>query len=499
MYSPAAIALFARVKAVFDPRRPAQPRRARPARRGSTPTSGVAAARRRADGPGARLPARRRRLLRPRCTAAPASASAAPTCRRGGVMCPSWPATREEKDSTRGRARVLQEMLAPGGPVRLALARGARRARPVPVLQGLLARLPRPVSTWRPTRPRCCTSPTGAGCARPRTTRSGWLPRWADAGSRAAARRRVAKVAIARRWPRSPWPFARRLAEAGPRRAIGPAARHAAAVRPADLPAAVGRRGPSVGRRRPGRGRRWLLWVDTFTDHFAPEVGAGRRAGAGGAPATAVQVPRRHRVLRADLDLHRPARRRPAAARPDRRRAGPSLVDGHRRSSALEPSCTAVLRGDAARAARRRPRRAARRRAHPHAGRAADRHAPGWTAARPRRAARSSPSRTATTTRCWAGRADAALLARAGARGHRGSAAAAAWPATSASSAATTTCRWRSPSSSCCPPSARGPATRSCSPTASPAAPSSTSSPGRGLHLAELLAGPPAMTGETTR
>ena len=35
----------------------------------------------------------------------------------GGVMCPSYPATREEKDSTRGRARVLQEMLAPGGPV----------------------------------------------------------------------------------------------------------------------------------------------------------------------------------------------------------------------------------------------------------------------------------------------------------------------------------------------------------------------------------------------
>src|SRR4051794_14561929 len=31
----------------------------------------------------------------------------------GGVMCPSWPATREEKDTTRGRARVLQEMLAP--------------------------------------------------------------------------------------------------------------------------------------------------------------------------------------------------------------------------------------------------------------------------------------------------------------------------------------------------------------------------------------------------
>ena len=28
-----------------------------------------------------------------------------------GVMCPSYQATREEKDSTRGRARVLQEMV----------------------------------------------------------------------------------------------------------------------------------------------------------------------------------------------------------------------------------------------------------------------------------------------------------------------------------------------------------------------------------------------------
>ncbi|OMQ12905.1 FAD-binding oxidoreductase, partial [Modestobacter sp. VKM Ac-2676] len=35
----------------------------------------------------------------------------ADTTASGGVMCPSWLATREEKDSTRGRARVLQEMV----------------------------------------------------------------------------------------------------------------------------------------------------------------------------------------------------------------------------------------------------------------------------------------------------------------------------------------------------------------------------------------------------
>ena len=33
----------------------------------------------------------------------------------GGVMCPSYVATREEKDSTRGRARVLQELVDAGG------------------------------------------------------------------------------------------------------------------------------------------------------------------------------------------------------------------------------------------------------------------------------------------------------------------------------------------------------------------------------------------------
>ena len=35
----------------------------------------------------------------------------ADTTRGLGVMCPSYQATRDEKDSTRGRARVLQEMI----------------------------------------------------------------------------------------------------------------------------------------------------------------------------------------------------------------------------------------------------------------------------------------------------------------------------------------------------------------------------------------------------
>ena len=57
-------------------------------------------------------------------------------------MCPSFMVTREEKHSTRGRARLLFEMMS--GHLARRLARPARQGRPgpVPVLQGLQGRLP---------------------------------------------------------------------------------------------------------------------------------------------------------------------------------------------------------------------------------------------------------------------------------------------------------------------------------------------------------------------
>ena len=66
-------------------------------------------------------------------------------CRQtsGGVMCPSYQVTREELHSTRGRAHLLWEMLAGGrGHGRLAVDRGTRRARSLPVLQGMPVGLP---------------------------------------------------------------------------------------------------------------------------------------------------------------------------------------------------------------------------------------------------------------------------------------------------------------------------------------------------------------------
>lgn len=102
MYSPDAIALFAQVKALFDPRNLLNP--------------GVLVDPRPLDAD-LRAPAVRRSPLWQthrsfvtdvhRCTGV--GKCVATTAE--GVMCPSFQATRAEKDSTRGRAHVLQEMI----------------------------------------------------------------------------------------------------------------------------------------------------------------------------------------------------------------------------------------------------------------------------------------------------------------------------------------------------------------------------------------------------
>lgn len=110
MYSPEAIALFGKVKAVFDPLNLLNP--------------GVLVMPNAVDddlrGSGRSKIADRLglRLLHDdgdfgkavhRCTGVGKCVAAEPPA--GGVMCPSFQATGNEKDSTRGRARVLQEMM----------------------------------------------------------------------------------------------------------------------------------------------------------------------------------------------------------------------------------------------------------------------------------------------------------------------------------------------------------------------------------------------------
>ena len=90
----------------------------------------------------------------------------------GGVMCPSFRATGEEMHSTRGtRPAAVRDGERPGGPGRLAVRRGGRGAGPVPVVQGVQARLPgrRRHGRLQDRVPRAALP--RAACARWRTTR----------------------------------------------------------------------------------------------------------------------------------------------------------------------------------------------------------------------------------------------------------------------------------------------------------------------------------------
>ncbi|MGH1563634.1 FAD-binding and (Fe-S)-binding domain-containing protein [Mumia sp. DW29H23] len=110
MYSPEAIALFGRVKAAFDPDDLLNP--------GVLVDPAPLDADLRGTGVGRVRDRLALRLVHDggdfgaavhRCTGV--GKCIADNTGAGGVMCPSFQATRDEKDSTRGRARVLQEMV----------------------------------------------------------------------------------------------------------------------------------------------------------------------------------------------------------------------------------------------------------------------------------------------------------------------------------------------------------------------------------------------------
>ncbi|KNB51967.1 FAD-binding and (Fe-S)-binding domain-containing protein [Streptomyces caatingaensis] len=243
-----------------------------------------------------------------------------------GVMCPSYRVTREERHSTRGRARLLHEMLAGevvkdgwrSEEVREALdlclsCKGCRGDCPVGV----------DMATYKAE----FLNRHYAGRLRPVAHYAlGGLPAWLRAaallraaplfnaavsvGPLAAAGKRVAGIAPERDIPRpasepfSRW-FARRPRPAAP-----------------DL----------------------LLWPDTFTEHFAPSAGraavrvleaAGRRPDLpGGGVCCGLTWVSTGRLDRARTVMRRTLDRLDAAAAPGR----PVVV--------LEPSCAATLRTD---------------------------------------------------------------------------------------------------------------------------------------------------------
>jgi FAD/FMN-containing dehydrogenase/Fe-S oxidoreductase len=251
----------------------------------------------------------------------------ADTTASGGVMCPSFLATRDEKDSTRGRARVLQE-LANGSLVHdwrapeitealdLCLScKGCSSDCPVGVdmatykAEALYQRYRRRV--------------------RPAAHYSlGWLPRWAVLAARAPwlanGSLRVRPVAAA----------AKRLGGIDERRPLPAFARQSFRRWFAD-------------RSRPaGPGKPVLLWVDTFTNAFTPEVGQAAVKVLEAAGYEVRITPRQvccglTWISTGQLDgARRQLRRSLRALRPALDKGIPIV--------GLEPSCTAALRADAA-------------------------------------------------------------------------------------------------------------------------------------------------------
>jgi FAD/FMN-containing dehydrogenase/Fe-S oxidoreductase len=333
MYSPSAIGLFERVKAVFDPDdllnpgvivRPA-PVDADVRTQGARPRrTGLALAYRHDDGDLSRAVHR--------CTGV--GKCRADTTAAGGVMCPSYLATRDEKDSTRGRARVLQDAVA--GHL------GPRQLASEPVHQALeLCLSCKGCSSDCPTGVDMAAYKAEAlraryrGRLRPRSHYAlGWLPRWTRLLARLPALTGVVNRAM-----RTP--------------ALHPLVTWSAGVdRRRGLPTFApqtfrrwfaARSGPVAP---PGKHGDVVLFVDTFTDAFSPEVGQA---------AVAVLEDAGYRVLvtaepvccgltwisTGQLDA---ARRRVLGtvdALLPHVRAG-ALVVG------LEPSCSGVLRSDAA-------------------------------------------------------------------------------------------------------------------------------------------------------
>ena len=250
----------------------------------------------------------------------------ADTTAAGGVMCPSYLATRDEKDSTRGRARVLQEMV--NGTF---IGDGWRSDEVHEALDLCLSC-------------KACSSdcPAGVDMATykaealhqryrrrlrpPAHYVLGWLPRWA----RLAARSPNTVNAILGVAPLAA--LAKRLGGIDARR-------------PLPLFATQTFRSWFAHRAAPGQGEPVLLWVDTFTDHFSPHVGkAAVRVLEDAGFAVQIttnpvccgltwistgQLDGARRQLRRTLDSLQPALAH-----------GIPIVG-------LEPSCTAALRSDA--------------------------------------------------------------------------------------------------------------------------------------------------------
>ncbi|BDZ40125.1 FAD-binding and (Fe-S)-binding domain-containing protein [Microbacterium suwonense] len=244
-----------------------------------------------------------------------------------GVMCPSYQATRNEKDSTRGRARVLQEAL-DGGLLRDGLTSAA-------VDEALdLCLACKGCATDCPTGVDMATYKSEvlhqkhdvAGIRRPRSHLTlGRLPLWARLAAPVATianlAARIPPLAALGKWAvgidqrRSTPTFAPRT------------------LRRADRRAVTGGGQPDV----------WI-WADSFTDHFFPNSGVAalEYLRANGIDARVIQDDAccgLTWITTGQLD-----RAKPMVTRTVERLA--AYVDSGVPVLGLEPSCTATLRSD---------------------------------------------------------------------------------------------------------------------------------------------------------
>ncbi|MFC4911664.1 FAD-binding and (Fe-S)-binding domain-containing protein [Actinomadura gamaensis] len=244
----------------------------------------------------------------------------------GGVMCPSYRATREEEHSTRGRARLLDEMMR--GDV---IDDGWRSEEVKDALDLCLAckgcRSECPVNVDMATYKAEFLSHHYAGRKRPMSHYSmGWLPVWARA---AAVAPRLANTALN-------LPGLNRVVK-----------RVGGIDQERQLPRFASERFTDWFRRRPRRtaGTPVVLFPDTFTNNFHPHIAQAAVRVLEAAGHRVVVPPRPvccglTWISTGQLDQAKKRLRRTAEMLEPALRAGVPVIG-------LEPSCTAVLRADA--------------------------------------------------------------------------------------------------------------------------------------------------------
>ncbi|WP_103535062.1 FAD-binding and (Fe-S)-binding domain-containing protein [Streptomyces sp. SM11] len=247
-----------------------------------------------------------------------------------GVMCPSFRVTGEEAHSTRGRARLLHEMLA--GEI---ITDGWRSTEVRDALDLCLS--------CKGCRSDC---PVGVDMA---TYKAEFLHHHYRGRLRPAAHYAMGRLP---RWLRLAAPFARPLNALARLRPLAALAKRLAGIAPERTIPVLATETYSrwLRRRRQGEGTRVLssdrvvaLWADTFTEHLSPRVGRAAVRVLEGATGRTVLPPPRGvccgltYVSTGQLDAARRVMRRTL----DRLR----LLPGHP-LVVLEPSCAATLRTD---------------------------------------------------------------------------------------------------------------------------------------------------------